>query len=235
MHKILLLLLAFGVLTPGSLKAAEDSREAFVQESRAMIMAFARTLKGELQAAIEEGGPIHAISVCNVKAPGIADDLSQSPQWNVGRTSHKLRNPGNAPDEWEAMVLDDFLQRAAAGEPIDTMEKVELVESAGSQTYRYMKAIPVGEVCLTCHGSGIGAELKAEIDAVYPEDQATGFALGELRGAFTVTMTPAELGRDHRRQSPVIVSTPFHCTGVLWPARCLGADLSGRDGRHFVG
>jgi len=40
MRKVLLLLLAFGVLTSGSLKAGEDSREAFVQESRAMIKSF---------------------------------------------------------------------------------------------------------------------------------------------------------------------------------------------------
>jgi len=97
---IFLLLLAVGYLQPGNLMADE----AFVQESRAMIKAYAQALRDELQAAIEEGGPIHAISVCSDKAPTIADDLSQSPQWRIGRTSHKLRNPANAPDEWEGMV-----------------------------------------------------------------------------------------------------------------------------------
>ena len=188
MRMIFLLLLAVGYLQPGNLMADE----AFVQESRAMIKAYAQALRDELQAAIEEGGPIHAISVCSDKAPTIADDLSQSPQWRIGRTSHKLRNPANAPDEWEAMVLDEFQRRAAAGEPIGGIERVEIIESDGGQTYRYMKAIPVGEVCLTCHGVDLDAELKAKIDAVYPEDQATGFALGELRGAFTVTKTPTD-------------------------------------------
>ncbi|MDX1426157.1 MAG: DUF3365 domain-containing protein, partial [Kiloniellales bacterium] len=69
---------------------------------------------------------------------------------------------------------------------------VELIESDGGRTYRYMKAIPVGEVCLTCHGADIDPALMAEIEAFYPEDQATGFALGELRGAFTVSKTLAE-------------------------------------------
>ena len=192
MRALVVLFFAFGVLIPGGVKAGDDpDREAFLQESRAMVKAFAGNLKGELQAAIKEGGPMHAIAVCNVKAPEIARNLSEPPQWSVGRTSHKLRNPDNAPDDWEAMVLGDFLQRVAAGEDLDTMERVELVESDGSQTYRYMKAIPVGEVCLTCHGSDIDPELKAKIDAFYPEDQATDFALGELRGAFTLTKTAA--------------------------------------------
>ena len=157
-----------------------------------MVKKFAGTLKGELQAAIGKGGPSHAVPVCNVRAPEIADELSQAPQWSVGRTSHKLRNPDNAPDHWESTVLFDFLRRAAAGESLKTMEKVERVESNGRQTWRYMKAIPVGEVCLTCHGSNIDPALKAEIDAHYPLDNATGFSVGELRGAFTITKTLAD-------------------------------------------
>ena len=50
-----------------------------------------------------------------------------------------------------------------------------------------MKAIPAGAVCLTCHGNDIDPELKAQIDAFYPEDRATGFKLGALRGAFTIS------------------------------------------------
>ena len=74
--------LAIGCLFSGSMAAAEDPEQMkFVQESRTMVMAFATKLKGELQAAIAEGGPVHAIKVCSVKAPEIARDLSQSPQW----------------------------------------------------------------------------------------------------------------------------------------------------------
>ena len=192
MPKLLLLSLVLGLLAPLGVAADEEAGlEDFVHESRAMVKAFASALKGELQAAIKEGGPIHAISVCSVKAPEIAREVSKHDVWSVGRTSHKIRNPANAPDDLEAKVLVEFRQRAAAGEKLDTMESVALVESNGTQTYRYMKAIPVGEVCLACHGSNLDPELKATIEAVYPEDQATGFTLGELRGAFTVTKTLA--------------------------------------------
>jgi hypothetical protein len=182
--------LALALPMPAALSAdQEPERAAFVEESRAKVKAFASSLKGELQAAIQAGGPVHAIPVCNAEAPKIARALSQSPEWTVGRTSHKLRNPDNAPDDWEAAGLDEFLARAAEGESLTAMERVALVEGDGGRAYRYMKAIPVGEVCLTCHGAEIDPEVKAEIETFYPEDRATGFALGELRGAFTITKT----------------------------------------------
>ena len=162
--------------------------ESFVQESRAMVKAFSGDLKSELQAAIAIGGPVHAIPVCNVRAPEIAATPSPG-QWAIGRTSHKIRNPSNAPDDWETEVLEMFRERAAAGESLNAMEATEFVAGDAGATYRYMKAIPVGQVCLTCHGTDVEPELKAEIGTYYPDDRATGFALGELRGAFTITKT----------------------------------------------
>ena len=53
-----------------------------------------------------------------------------------------------------------------------------------------MKAIPTGEVCLKCHGSNVAPDVKAAIGELYPEDQATGFKAGELRGAFSVSKKP---------------------------------------------
>ena len=50
-----------------------------------------------------------------------------------------------------------------------------------------MKAIGTAEKpCLTCHGSNIKPELAAKINSLYPEDKATGYKAGELRGAFTI-------------------------------------------------
>jgi hypothetical protein len=50
-----------------------------------------------------------------------------------------------------------------------------------------MKAIAMGEVCLVCHGSNLAPEVAENIERLYPEDQARGFELGELRGAVTIT------------------------------------------------
>ena len=50
-----------------------------------------------------------------------------------------------------------------------------------------MKAIPTGAVCLNCHGTKIAPEVSQALAGLYPEDRATGFNEGDIRGAFVVT------------------------------------------------
>lgn len=167
MRKLVFLVLALGALGFEDARAGEaQTLEAFVQESRAKAKAYAQTLQGALKGAIKDGGVSAAIPVCNVEAPLIGRQLSDPAGWTVGRTSYKLRNPDNAPDRWEVGVLDIFLKQAAAGEDLKTMEQAEVVEDDGQKTYRYMKAIPVGEVCLACHGSEVDPGVKAQISTL---------------------------------------------------------------------
>jgi hypothetical protein len=105
----------------------------------------------------------------------------------IARTSLKLRQPDNAPDEWETRQLQSFERRKAAGENPAGIEVGEYVQSGGKTLFRYMKAIPTGEVCLNCHGSALAPEVTAKLKELYPADAATGFKLGDLRGAFTIT------------------------------------------------
>jgi hypothetical protein len=55
----------------------------------------------------------------------------------------------------------------------------------GNKVFRYMKAIPTDDVCLMCHGEQIQENLSAELQRLYPNDQATGYKKGDIRGAFT--------------------------------------------------
>jgi hypothetical protein len=50
-----------------------------------------------------------------------------------------------------------------------------------------MKAIPTAKVCLACHGSAITPEVTAALDEAYPQDQARGYAEGDIRGAFSLS------------------------------------------------
>lgn len=153
------------------------------QEAAAIVQAFFGELKGELEAGMAQGGPVNAIAVCNEKAPGIAAAHAARTGWTVGRTSLKLRNAKNAPDAWERKVLEEFEARKAAGEKPDTLVKAEVVDGR----YRFMKAIPTGNVCLNCHGGEIKPEVEAKLKALYPQDAATGFRVNDLRGAFTLS------------------------------------------------
>jgi hypothetical protein len=169
-------------------KAAEIDTDARIAQSRAVVKAFLEELKGRLVASIREGGPIHAIPVCNEQAPLIANKFSAENGWRVARTSLKLRNPSNAPDDWEKKGLESFEARKASGEDPQKMEYWEVVHQGDAKVFRYMQAIPTAEIpCLMCHGDGIAKPLAAKLDQFYPEDQARGYKAGDIRGAFTIT------------------------------------------------
>lgn len=171
---------------PATAGAAESQpSEAQLQEARQIAQKFFMNLKGELQAAIKEGGPVNAIHVCRTAAPGIAGELSTDSGWAVGRTALKVRNPRNAPSVRERAVLMEFMQRAGDGEDMKTMESAAVIEEGGREYLHYMKAIPTAGVCVTCHGSKLSPDLEKAIRASYPADAATGYKQGDLRGAFT--------------------------------------------------
>jgi hypothetical protein len=167
--------------------AVASEPPAEVTEARGLVKEFFTNLKGQLQAAMKAGGPVSAIQVCNVQAPAIARNLAHDSGWEVGRTSLKLRNPANRPDNWEQAVLEQFDARKAAGEAAEKMEFSEVVDAEGIKTFRYMKAIPTGEVCLKCHGTEIDPEVQSQLLRYYPGDKATGYGLGDIRGAFTLS------------------------------------------------
>ncbi len=190
MKKILTMMLLCSV--PAALVHAEqDDLKKRAAESKTVVKEFMGELKGELVKAIKAGGPIQAIEVCNKVAPSIAKAQSEKHGWEVGRTSLKLRNPNNAPDEWETMVLKKFEERAAAGESPAKMAHFEVVEQNGTKVFRFMKAIgmpPLSKApCLKCHGENIDAKVAAKLNELYPNDQARGYKPGQIRGAFTIT------------------------------------------------
>lgn len=156
-------------------------------EARALIQQFASTLQSELVGAMKAGGPTNAVEVCQDKAPAIARNLSQTSEWEIGRTSLKTRNPDNAPDAWETRILEQFESRQAAGNEVAGMSYAAVLENDGQKVYRYMQAIPTQEICLTCHGSDLDPALAQTLDEAYPEDQARGYSAGDIRGAFTLT------------------------------------------------
>lgn len=164
----------------------QEMRESRV--AREAIARLERELRGELMAAMKAGGPAQALAVCRDRAPAIAAQISQETGCEVGRTALKVRNPQNAPDPWERATLKRFRRQLAAGEDPAGVVRAEVVTEGGRKVLRYMKAIPTGEPCLTCHGKTLSPEIAAKVAELYPEDKATGFEKGALRGAFTVTV-----------------------------------------------
>ena len=184
--KILVLSVALLFLLVAS-AGAEDRR---VLQCRVLARDFMTELKGELKVVIRSGRTVKAISVCQKTAPELAARYSLPSGVQVGRTSQRWRNPDNQPDSWEQKGLAIFEKRRLQGETLAGMEYWQEVEEGGKRYFRYLRAIPTGSLCLRCHGEKISRKLKKALQKNYPEDQAVDFRLGELRGAFTITLSP---------------------------------------------
>jgi Protein of unknown function (DUF3365) len=158
-------------------------------ESRNVALSLIQQLGAELKKEIAAGGPAAAIKVCTKIAPELATRLSLQTGWRVTRVSLKVRNSLlGTPDAWEQQALKDFDARAAAGEAAEKLEYSETVNEPGGKFFRYVKALPVQPLCLACHGTDaqIDDAVRSSLMQNYPHDQATGYALGQVRGAVSI-------------------------------------------------
>ena len=167
------------------LAASNTTREPDLKlEATKIVKTFSDVLKPKLQEAIKAGGLEHAVKVCSIEAPEIASKLSKDTGWSIKRVSLKPRNVTTAaPDDFELNILKQFDALQIKGVQPSLLEHSEIV---GNQ-YRYMKAQAVEGVCLNCHGSSMSPELKTLLKEKYPADAATGYSLGEIRGAFSLS------------------------------------------------
>ena len=156
--------------------------------SREVTKQLGSKLKSKLVYAMQSSGPEAAISVCNIEATKISAEVSNKNNIKVGRTSLKIRNTENQPDAWEIKQLKWFEAENDSGVDIKTLEISEIIKENGKSIFRYMKAIPMQEQCALCHGTTIAPSVTVKINSLYPQDQATAFKLGDIRGAFTVKM-----------------------------------------------
>ncbi|MCB1866830.1 MAG: DUF3365 domain-containing protein [Chromatiales bacterium] len=171
-------LLGFGTANAGDL----DDR---VANSRVAANTLLNALKDRVTEVARAKGPVEAAKTCNLEALPMTKRISEEQGFQVGRTSHLLRQPKNAPDTWEQAGLDEFMKRKAAGEKLAGMERYEVVTEDGKPVFRYMRAIEMGGVCYNCHGK-LRREVAKAIDEMYPNDKARDLNPGDLRGAFTI-------------------------------------------------
>lgn len=182
-------ILALALLAVSATALAEPDLAAETAQARATAGRLVSQVGAALQKEMAAGGPVAAIGVCSQAAPEIAGNLSRETGTRVTRVSLKTRNPMiGTPDAWEQAALADFDRRAAAGEAPDGLERAEVVDEPGGRVFRYLKAIPVKPVCLACHGSqdAIAPAVRDKLRETYPHDRATGYGLGQIRGAVSI-------------------------------------------------
>ncbi len=150
-------------------------------EASALLMS---SLGGKLKAALQAGGPDKALDVCAQMAqPSTAEVSEKLKGLTITRVSMKPRNPKNAPDALDKKVLTNWEKQLAGG----TKPKDE-VRQKDEKTAVFYRPIFIKDVCLKCHGDPktFPPALLKNLAKLYPDDQATGYSKGNLRGAFRV-------------------------------------------------
>lgn len=171
--------------------AAQDTAEVrrIADETRKAAAELVAQVRGALTKELEYSGPMRAVVVCKYTVPELTSALSRRTGWRVTRVSLRPRNPAlGSPDPWEQRVLLDFEKRAERGEKADTLDFGEVVVEPAGRYYRYMKALPMAPVCVSCHGpdEAMTGAVRSLLETEYPHDRARGFAIGQVRGAVTV-------------------------------------------------
>lgn len=161
-------------------------KEAALVRGREIAASAFQSLSGALQQAMAEGGPVHAVQFCAKAAQPLTDSLATAHGVRLKRTSHRLRNVANAPDAQERAQLEAYLAAVAGGtSPGALGGRANLLGDSIAVTLPILLNMPA---CLKCHGSAaeLDGAAHALIRDLYPSDGATGFALGELRGIWSI-------------------------------------------------
>lgn len=192
-HGAVSVMLAFAaVMAPPAMAESvpADLPQGAVESTRGIANELIGELGQKLKSTIASDGPVAAVSVCKETAPAIAKKLSVRHGALVSRVGTRVRNAAmGVPNAWQKEALADFDARLAKGEKPADLEYWKVIDTGnGNRELRYAKAIVTQQLCVTCHGKAedIPAPLMEKIRAEYPRDQATGYSVGQLRGAVVV-------------------------------------------------
>jgi len=170
-----------------SQQSHQDSQfEQALLEARQLSKELAEKVRGLLLQEIDRGGFVNAARVCSELAQEITQQFNKRTGYYARHVSLRYRNPKNIPDDYERRKLEefDFLTR----EKRLGNEYKEVVKEGDQEYLRYMRPLVAIPLCLVCHGpkENIPSEIKTILAEKYPGDRATGFLVGDVRGAISV-------------------------------------------------
>lgn len=177
--KLLRMALSILVVT-ATLRATPPMIESIGQQASLNLK---KNLKGALTEALAEGNIASAIEICSTKAMVLT---AQSGKINltivsISRRTDRWRNPANQSDRQDLAALKAFRE-----DP----KLAEYVQPESDEIVRYYQPLRTMPMCLQCHGEpdSFSPKVSHILAERYPEDRATGYNLGELRGVIRVRL-----------------------------------------------
>jgi hypothetical protein len=170
------LLLAQAPSVPLAIDQAPEALRPAIERAQGAAKALQSSLQTRLVEVLPKAGPAGALDICRREAYAIAAEVGMQQGVALGRTSHKVRNAQNAPRPWAAPIVAQHAGKKYA-------DAKSYVVDLGTQV-GVLQPISMGEACSMCHGapSWMPDDVAATLKQAYPNDQATGFATGDLRG-----------------------------------------------------
>jgi len=153
------------------------SKPIIIEQGMLYIKGFMGTLQPTLNSALKQDkSSVTAMGACSSMAIQMTDEYNSiTKDAKIRRTALKYRNPKNKPDSTDKEVMYR-LQAVKDFKPV----AVDMGDS-----YRIYKPLKTKRSCLLCHGDRdqISPKIRKMIQSKYPHDLATGFKLGDFRGA----------------------------------------------------
>jgi len=171
--------------TSDSGKVSETAIRDYVEnEGTRISMETQQLLGATLKKTIEQKGIPEALKYCNLHAYPLVDSIMGRYSVTIKRASMDTRNPSDIPDQDEMRIIKAYRDSLSSGKT-----PAVFVEVSDKEVHYARPILLNDNVCLNCHGK-VGTEISNEnyqvIKALYPEDQATGHALGDLRGIWSI-------------------------------------------------
>jgi hypothetical protein len=165
-------------------QAAVQDSALFVERADAAATGLAQTLGGRLTASLSEGGVAHAIDFCAGTALPLTDSVAAVHGVDLKRVSERTRNPSNTPDAEDrlAILAMDSIMRESGSPPAFRLQRT------ADGGLRYYRPLMIGAMCVQCHGpaEALSPDVARVLRARYPDDEATGYEEGDLRGVIRV-------------------------------------------------
>lgn len=179
--------LLFMLLTGCQTTLSDKEVAAYKKKGSLISQSTGKELSETLTSKMKSGGISEAVEFCNTAALPLTQQMADQHEVIIKRTSLKTRNQLNNPTDNELVILKEF--QADLDKGISLEPRVKLDQNG---IPNYYAPILIESKCLICHGT-LGQELSRPVDSIiksyYPNDMATGYSEGDLRGIWSIAFS----------------------------------------------
>jgi hypothetical protein len=198
--------LALGLLAPISCRAADaaDSPHfSFVDPDDPALAAIrlvgvrtidqsGNALLGEVKRVLTTTSPALAVGMFHLKDYKLPLPARGEPVVTaLRRTSLRLRNSSNIPDEADLAALAKIQSELEAGDSVSPLLMQRVIHPDQPVEWRVYRPMVVMKQCLSCHGpdQALAPGVIESLQVFFPRDNAAGYKSGEWRGLIRVSIT----------------------------------------------